>query len=245
MTDKNDAVAEAEVEFPTYGDVADRPLEAFNTIQDLRAEVESLTTEIKGLAITSDTLCGEIVAKDATIAGLRDVLISLDIVAHALKSNFPRMNMSLITDPITKAFKTLKADTPASPCEWKYDEDHCKYDTSCGEAWSFIDDGIEENGVKYCFKCGKPVIEHGLSEIKEGDVFLLNENDDEWYDYVEDRNGKLQLHKFYKSVTDMSLLDAIRADNCRVIGNYKDDPELIKKCKLPIPPILEEGLEDE
>ncbi len=44
MTDNN-VVADAEVDFKGYGDVANEPLKAFNTIVDLIAKVESLTTE--------------------------------------------------------------------------------------------------------------------------------------------------------------------------------------------------------
>jgi hypothetical protein len=39
-------------------------------------------------------------------------------------------------------------------CEWKYDDTHEKYGTTCGHAWQFIDDGIAENGVHFCPFCG-------------------------------------------------------------------------------------------
>jgi len=39
-------------------------------------------------------------------------------------------------------------------CQWAYDETREVYITSCDHAWMFIDDGIVENGVKYCPFCG-------------------------------------------------------------------------------------------
>lgn len=39
-------------------------------------------------------------------------------------------------------------------CRWTYDETSEHYDTGCGKAWCFMEDGIEENGVKFCPFCG-------------------------------------------------------------------------------------------
>jgi hypothetical protein len=46
-------------------------------------------------------------------------------------------------------------------CEWKQwkPEDMGTWDTSCGEAHSFIEEGIEENGYIYCPYCGNPIKE--------------------------------------------------------------------------------------
>jgi len=42
-------------------------------------------------------------------------------------------------------------------CAWTYDEHDYKWDSTCGESWQFTDGGPEDNGVKFCQGCGKPV----------------------------------------------------------------------------------------
>jgi hypothetical protein len=45
-------------------------------------------------------------------------------------------------------------------CHWqREDEDSSLYHTECGRSWEFIEDGIKENRVKYCFNCGGLVVE--------------------------------------------------------------------------------------
>ena len=41
-------------------------------------------------------------------------------------------------------------------CEWAYDNDDF-WQTSCGEAYTFIEGTPDENGVRFCHGCGKPV----------------------------------------------------------------------------------------
>lgn len=43
-------------------------------------------------------------------------------------------------------------------CKWTYDEHDYKWDSACGESWQFTDGGPEDNGVKFCQGCGKPVV---------------------------------------------------------------------------------------
>lgn len=43
-------------------------------------------------------------------------------------------------------------------CEWAYDDDGYKWEADCGTVWHFIDDGPNENGLKFCPGCGKPVV---------------------------------------------------------------------------------------
>lgn len=43
-------------------------------------------------------------------------------------------------------------------CQWTYDEHDYKWDSACGESWQFTDGGPEDNGVKFCQGCGKPVM---------------------------------------------------------------------------------------
>lgn len=44
-------------------------------------------------------------------------------------------------------------------CKWKFDDDESNtWASQCGELWTYIDGGPEENRVKYCHGCGKPVV---------------------------------------------------------------------------------------
>lgn len=44
-----------------------------------------------------------------------------------------------------------------SVCEWKYDEDLCFYETSCGNGQYFTDGKVEQNKYKYCPFCGRKI----------------------------------------------------------------------------------------
>ena len=44
-------------------------------------------------------------------------------------------------------------------CEWTYDEEYGEHYASCGLEWVFTEGGVKENGVFYCPKCGKPIVE--------------------------------------------------------------------------------------
>jgi hypothetical protein len=44
-----------------------------------------------------------------------------------------------------------------SECDWTYDPNTCAWGTACGELWQFTDGGPEDNGVRFCHGCGKPV----------------------------------------------------------------------------------------
>jgi hypothetical protein len=47
-----------------------------------------------------------------------------------------------------------------STCMWKCDMDGWDgeiWETDCGQAWTFIDGDPEQNNVRYCHYCGKPV----------------------------------------------------------------------------------------
>ena len=83
--------------------------------------------------------------------------------------------------------------------------------------------------VKTILVTNKGVCFGNKIKIFEGDIFIINENDDEWYDYVEYRLPKMkfELHNFHKDVTDISLRFAIEDPNCRIIGNKFQNPELL------------------
>lgn len=42
-------------------------------------------------------------------------------------------------------------------CKWTHDEPEYSWDSACGEKWSFIDGGPEDNRVRFCQGCGKSV----------------------------------------------------------------------------------------
>lgn len=48
----------------------------------------------------------------------------------------------------------LAGDTALNICEW-FDDDG--WHSGCGKDWEFIYDGPNENGLKFCLYCGKPV----------------------------------------------------------------------------------------
>lgn len=53
----------------------------------------------------------------------------------------------------------LAAAPDASPCIWTHDEnEYCdKWDSACGESWSFTEGGPVENNFRFCHGCGRPV----------------------------------------------------------------------------------------
>jgi hypothetical protein len=61
-------------------------------------------------------------------------------------------------------------------CKWVEadpDFDDSMWETSCGEAFTFINGGPTENGVLFCHHCGKPV------EVVSFDPKLKDEDDEE------------------------------------------------------------------
>jgi len=44
-------------------------------------------------------------------------------------------------------------------CIWKEDDDEGMWETSCQEAFCFIEGGVKENGMIYCPYCGKKIKE--------------------------------------------------------------------------------------
>ena len=47
---------------------------------------------------------------------------------------------------------------PKGSCRWREDEDGV-WATSCGQAWEFTDGGPAANRVRYCYHCGRVVME--------------------------------------------------------------------------------------
>ena len=57
--------------------------------------------------------------------------------------------------PCIEAYESALKDK-AGECTWTEDPEGY-WSTSCGRSWTFIEGGPEENGVRYCHGCGKPV----------------------------------------------------------------------------------------
>lgn len=43
-------------------------------------------------------------------------------------------------------------------CEWRSDDDGV-WHSSCGIAWTLEADGPEENGMNFCPRCGRPLVQ--------------------------------------------------------------------------------------
>jgi hypothetical protein len=65
-----------------------------------------------------------------------------------------------------EAVKYVRADTllinqssfKGDVCTWELDHGDDAWLGTCGVYWSFIDEGPEENGLKFCPRCGKPCV---------------------------------------------------------------------------------------
>jgi hypothetical protein len=40
-------------------------------------------------------------------------------------------------------------------CDWTEDREY--WAAACGQLWAFVDGGPEDNNVRYCHYCGRPV----------------------------------------------------------------------------------------
>lgn len=62
-------------------------------------------------------------------------------------------------------------------------------------------------------------------EIYEGDIFIINKDDDEGYDIViwDDVLARFELKRFRNPVTDISLLFAVKNKSCEVVGNIYEN----------------------
>jgi len=56
-------------------------------------------------------------------------------------------------------------EQPPGSCIWSEDGEGGPWATSCGNWFTFTDDGPTENGAKFCLYCGKPLIEHKDEEM--------------------------------------------------------------------------------
>jgi hypothetical protein len=80
----------------------------------------------------------------------------IEKLRHETWSGFQRM--------AEQAADMLEADAQPKTCTWTLDDDELgTWASSCGELWSFIDGGPDENRVSYCHHCGGKVVK-GESE---------------------------------------------------------------------------------
>jgi hypothetical protein len=53
-------------------------------------------------------------------------------------------------------------------CVWKFDDNNSTWDTSCKTSIWLEDGDLEENGYKYCPRCGKNIQEQGYEQHSRG-----------------------------------------------------------------------------
>ena len=57
--------------------------------------------------------------------------------------------------------QALKAENEKT-CTWKRDDIDDMWETECGQGWTMLEGGLEDNKVKYCPYCGCKIIEQVL-----------------------------------------------------------------------------------
>ena len=64
-----------------------------------------------------------------------------------------------------------KGESPKQDtCKWNEIGEDGMWETACGKGWIFNTDGPKENGMNFCYNCGKPVeVEGGGDSDKERD----------------------------------------------------------------------------
>jgi hypothetical protein len=89
----------------------------------------------------------------------RLILSSVDDAAPAAEAitAFAKMRGLSLDDAKVQDWNTAP-QPKAEPCQWhQEDDDTGAWASGCGELWSFIDGGPNENRVRFCHGCGKPV----------------------------------------------------------------------------------------
>ena len=58
---------------------------------------------------------------------------------------------------LRRLFDTPPAAQPTA-CQWTpMDDESGTWESACGQAWTFMEDGPVENNVRFCHGCGKPI----------------------------------------------------------------------------------------
>lgn len=78
-----------------------------------------------------------------------------------------------LQDRIDAALKPAEGAKPAT-CTWSHDGIGI-WSGSCGTKWAFTDDGPIENGMHFCYSCGKTlVVEEAGAETEKDDDWSMN-----------------------------------------------------------------------
>lgn len=70
------------------------------------------------------------------------------------RETFP---IDLIVECIEEQPKVDCSNIYDDVCEWRYNEDECYFESSCGHLHIFMSDGPKENEYSYCPYCGKKI----------------------------------------------------------------------------------------
>lgn len=128
-----------------------------NEYTELAVEIGRLMGRAEELTRDNASLRSALAEKTAQVERLREALekAAKDFVsANGTRPEWWVSVLDLYQD--NEALATT-ADTPRPTCAWTYDDSTSSWDSACGEKWQFIDGGPEENGVKFCHGCGRPV----------------------------------------------------------------------------------------
>lgn len=94
---------------------------------------------------------------------LRDVAVEYhgtqqlrERIAHTVRAAMLNQTQEPAIDNTAQQFEAL-ATSNAHDCLWSYDSHQGTWHGKCGVYWVFMDDGPDENGMKFCPGCGKPV----------------------------------------------------------------------------------------
>ena len=82
---------------------------------------------------------------------------ALEVELAALREANSKLVIQLIDAMLPQPPEAELAALRETTCLWKEDLDG-PWETACGGAWEFIDDGPEENNCFYCPHCGKRIM---------------------------------------------------------------------------------------
>ena len=86
---------------------------------------------------------------------------ALDALENSCDFVFKDVEKAALRDKAIQAIRTHLA-SPPEVCQWtSVNDEHMPdtYESACGDMWSFIEGGINENNIRFCQGCGKKVIE--------------------------------------------------------------------------------------
>lgn len=127
------------------------------------------------------------------------------------------------------------------PFQWDYCINRMFHKCISSNGSGFFDSGgsaatFELNGYSYVTEDKGCLMEFiGRKDTKgtkvyEGDIFIVNANDDEWYSVVEWRNNlsRFELNNYKNPASDISLCEAIIDEEAYVVGNTFEHHHLLE-----------------